>query len=514
MPGRGKVAQIAVHNLQAEESLLGSMLLSRVAIDEALLRVTAEDFYKPAHQSVFAAIVAIHSRGENADPVTVQAVLVDQGLLDQIGGAHVLVDLMANTPSIGNAPQYAAIVAETSLLRQLSAIGGEIQSLARDSANGSAEVFQRAHDLLGRVQPGQSAGGFTRIDVAALMEKGVPAPTMVHDWLYAGGLHSLQAEPGVGKSWIALWIAIQIMLAGQSVVYLDEEGGEELVTERLVALGADRAVVAERFHYFAFEARSWDAGDVAALAAVLAKAAPVGMGVLDSLPDFLAAANLDENSSMDVTRFVHRILPPFRDAGAALVVLDHLNRPPASSSKKGGPSRYARGSGAKLGKVHGTILVETVKEFDADTSGSVRLWKTKDRRGRIGLPKLTQQPLLLDVTVADGHVAFTEGEAPAFTWQGPSECMQAVEELLKSVPRGEFSKSKLKAAMNGAGHRFRDQTIYEAAEQLAAQGRLSHHKGKRNADIYSWLPEMQVDAQELPDPTDDEPSYPDPDEEF
>ena len=78
--------RIPPHNLEAEESLLGAMLLSRDAIAAAIEICSAEDFYKPAHGHIFEAITSLYSQGEPADPVTVADELRRAGLLEAIGG--------------------------------------------------------------------------------------------------------------------------------------------------------------------------------------------------------------------------------------------------------------------------------------------------------------------------------------------------------------------------------------------------------------------------------------------
>ena len=101
--------RIPPHNLEAEESLLGAMLLSRDAIVAAVeARVETADFYKPAHGHIFDAVLALYSQGEPADPVTVAEELRRSGLLDALGGRSVLLQIQAGTPASANAGHYAA----------------------------------------------------------------------------------------------------------------------------------------------------------------------------------------------------------------------------------------------------------------------------------------------------------------------------------------------------------------------------------------------------------------------
>src|SRR5207302_1018038 len=124
--------RVPPHNLEAEESLLGAMLLSKDAIASAVEICGADDFYKPAHGHVFEAVTSLYSQGEPADPVTVADELRRAGLLDAIGGPVMLVSLQANTPATSNAARYARIVEEHALLRRLIGVAGEIAELGYD----------------------------------------------------------------------------------------------------------------------------------------------------------------------------------------------------------------------------------------------------------------------------------------------------------------------------------------------------------------------------------------------
>ena len=91
--------RVPPHNLQAEESLLGAMLLSKDAISVASEKLVSENFYKPAHGHIYEAITSLNAAGEPADPVTVAEELRRAGLLEAIGGPATLVTLQAATPA-------------------------------------------------------------------------------------------------------------------------------------------------------------------------------------------------------------------------------------------------------------------------------------------------------------------------------------------------------------------------------------------------------------------------------
>lgn len=125
------MSRVPPHNLQAEESMLGAMLLSREAVAACLdVGLEAADFYKPAHGHIYDAVAESYGRGERTDPVTVAEVLRRAGALDLIGGDRTLVTLQAGTPTISNAAKYARIVGEHAMLRRLIRTCGDITEMA------------------------------------------------------------------------------------------------------------------------------------------------------------------------------------------------------------------------------------------------------------------------------------------------------------------------------------------------------------------------------------------------
>ncbi len=140
--------RVPPHDLDAEESLLGAMLLSRDAIADAVECCGAEDFYKPAHAHIYSAITALYTRGEPADPVTVADELRRNGILEAVGDASVLISLQVNTASTANALHYARIVEEHALLRRLVTVAGEIAELGYSLPEDVADVIDRAESMV------------------------------------------------------------------------------------------------------------------------------------------------------------------------------------------------------------------------------------------------------------------------------------------------------------------------------------------------------------------------------
>jgi replicative DNA helicase len=140
--------RVPPHNLEAERSLLGAMLLSRDAIAAAVETCGSDDFYKPAHGHVFDAITTLYGQGEPADPLTVADVLSRAGLLDAVGGLPAIAALQHDTPATNNAARYARIVEEHALLRKLIGVAGEIAELGYSVPDDVADAVDHAESLV------------------------------------------------------------------------------------------------------------------------------------------------------------------------------------------------------------------------------------------------------------------------------------------------------------------------------------------------------------------------------
>jgi replicative DNA helicase len=147
-PRRARGSRIPPHDLTAEESLLGAMMLEPEAIAAAAGVVRAHDFYKPAHSHIFDAVHALYAAGQPVDPVTVADELRRNGLLETVGGHQVLVDVMASTPATTNAAGYARIVEEHALLRRLIGIAGEIAEIGYSMPEDVTKALDRAEAMV------------------------------------------------------------------------------------------------------------------------------------------------------------------------------------------------------------------------------------------------------------------------------------------------------------------------------------------------------------------------------
>ncbi|WP_027342875.1 replicative DNA helicase [Hamadaea tsunoensis] len=134
-------------DVAAEQSVIGGMLLSKDAIADVVEILRSSDFYRPAHATIFDAVVDLFGRGEPADAVTVAAALDSRGDLSRIGGAPYLHTLLNSVPTAANAAYYARIVNERAILRRLVEAGTKIVQLGYGSAAGAGRDVDDVVDL-------------------------------------------------------------------------------------------------------------------------------------------------------------------------------------------------------------------------------------------------------------------------------------------------------------------------------------------------------------------------------
>ena len=212
-------------DLAAEMATLGGMLMSKEAITDVIEVLHGPEFYKPAHEMIFDAIVEVYNRSQPADALLVGDELAKRGELKLIGGAPYLADLMAQVPTAANAGYYARIVKEKSLMRGLVQAGTRITQLGYSTDAGDidelvtmaeAEVYSVAHRDREK-EDYMAVGGLlnaVNLEIEAGQSReqgqmtGVPTGFVELDEL-TGGLHPGQmiivaARPAMGKSTLAV----------------------------------------------------------------------------------------------------------------------------------------------------------------------------------------------------------------------------------------------------------------------------------------------------------------------
>ena len=228
--------RVPPHNLEAEESVLGSMMLSSDAIADVVEIVQPVDFYRSANGSIFQTLREIYGRGDPVDAITAVEELKRRNLLAEVGGHLYISELVERVPTPAAAASYARIVAETALMRRLISAAGDIMEMAFSPTDEpervADEAEQRIYDVARRDEKDQVASLRELVDQAMTdLEKlqnresafaGVPTGFRDVDGLLsgmqAGNLLVVAARPGVGKSSFVTNLARNVSVDAQQPV--------------------------------------------------------------------------------------------------------------------------------------------------------------------------------------------------------------------------------------------------------------------------------------------------------
>ena len=271
----GRAMRVPPHNLMAEESLLGAMLLSRGAIADVVETVAAEHFYRPAHARVYEAVHSLYAAGDPADPVTVAEVLERNGSLESINGLEGLLSLQLNTPATSNAASYARIVRENHLLRRLIEVAGEIAELGYSRPDNVAKAVDWAENLVYQVAQGQAGDKSVKVGellhgtldrLEELYERGAtitgtPTGYTNLDKLLSGlqpsSLYVVGARPSMGKTSFALGAAAHAAIrVNRPVLVFSLEMGHLELTQRLLC--SEARIDSTKIRDGRLELRDWD----------------------------------------------------------------------------------------------------------------------------------------------------------------------------------------------------------------------------------------------------------------
>jgi replicative DNA helicase len=248
-----QAAPVPPQNLDAEESVLGAMMLSPGAIGAVSEILDAGDFYRESHGKIYRAALALYARGEPVDAITLVDELEQRGELEDAGGRSRVHELAALVPASANAGHYARIVREMATLRGLIRAGSEIATLGWERVGEPADLVDRAEQIVFDLSQSRVSTEFSHIEtllkesferITALYEAGeeitgVPSGFRDVDRLTSGfqpgNLVIVAARPSMGKSAFGLCIGANIAIRHQIPVALFTlEMSKAEVTQRLM----------------------------------------------------------------------------------------------------------------------------------------------------------------------------------------------------------------------------------------------------------------------------------------
>jgi replicative DNA helicase len=157
------VKRIPPHSLEAEQSVIGSMIMDREAIAIALEHIDQHDFYHPDLKLVFNSIVVLYNRNHPVDLVTLQDALIGEGQLDRIGGVEYLSKLALSVPTSAHVKNYAMIVKEKSIRRRLIKTGQDIVSESYSSSEELEVILNSAEEKIFNISQNRKTEEFSQI---------------------------------------------------------------------------------------------------------------------------------------------------------------------------------------------------------------------------------------------------------------------------------------------------------------------------------------------------------------
>jgi replicative DNA helicase len=268
--------QVPPQNLDAEESVLGAMMLSpgAIAAVSEVLSGDGREFYRESHAKIYRAALALYAKGEPVDAITLVDELDERGELEDAGGKVRIHELAALVPASANAGHYAQIVKEAATLRGLIRAGGEIARLGWERPGETSELVDRAEQLLFDLSQEKAISEFSHIEallkesferITQLYESGADVTGVpsgfrdldrVTSGFQEGNLIIMAARPSMGKSALGLGVALNLAVRRNIPVGLFTlEMSKSEVTQRLMC--SEAKVESQRLRTGKLSADDW-----------------------------------------------------------------------------------------------------------------------------------------------------------------------------------------------------------------------------------------------------------------
>lgn len=423
------------HSTEAEQSVLGALMLDPALYDDVRAIVGPDDFYRADHQMIFGAIGDMKSEGEVCDFVTLAEHLRNAGRLDEAGGITYLGSLATDTYSVTNARHYAEIVRERATLRRIIAVGGEaMQAGFRPEGRSAAEVMADVDRRLASIRVDVTRRSSDTVTVRTLVERveakveamrknpqavsGLATGYVDLDrrttGLHPGDLVLVAGRPSMGKTSLAMCIAEHVAITQnlQVAIFTMEMPGEQLIQRALSSVG--------RVKLQSIRSGSLSDGEWSMLASAsgLVRAAPIEIDETPALSSFElrararrlharaplslivvdyvqlmsepSARSRDENRTNEIAEISRNLKSLAKELGVPIIALSQLNRGVENRNNKRPRLSDLRESGSLEQDADLVLMVYRDEVYDADSKdrGIAEVLIEKQRNGPLGVVKL------------------------------------------------------------------------------------------------------------------------------
>lgn len=422
------------HDREAEQGVLGAMLLSPNTVTEVVEELAPEDFYYPAHQLIYQAMLDLYSSGTDIDPVIVSGRLDRLNELERIGGAPYLHTLISSVPTAANARYYAEIVSEKAILRRLVEAGTRVVQLGYEGAEGAEVevVVDRAQQEVFAVAQNKSVEDYqvlgdlltpTLDELAAFQRDqgtAIGVPTGFTDLdnltngLHGGQMIIIAARPGVGKSTLALDFMRSASLGHHksSVIFSLEMSASEIVMR---LLSAETAIKLTDMRAGKMEASQWDKltdrlneiqdaplfiddspsltmMEIRSKARRLKQAHGLDLVVLDYL-QLMSSGKQVESRQQEVSEFSRQLKLLAKELDVPVIAISQLNRGPENRPDKKPQLADLRESGSLEQDADIVMLLNRPdsQERDSERAGEADIIVAKHRGGPIDTVPVAHQ---------------------------------------------------------------------------------------------------------------------------
>lgn len=383
---RPKVTQIrntrrTPYDETIEAAILGCALFNDASAD-AVAQTDPSAFYVPSHRAIAETIRDLRVGGEKADPPMVVVRLKQTGY---DAYAPLIVELANRAPAGFDASRYMPTFLAMAKDRKLLIAADQLREAAYEGDE--ARQFEVAAKVNAVVTDAitKENGPFETENVAAVVRGDIEGvtPTILYRsdgnaLIYPGMSHIIMSRPGLGKTWVGLYAAAEVLMDGGNVLYLDYENTYRMIGSRLRDLGVPAENVEINFIYPG-RLPAFDPAMSAELARVVEEK-NIHLVVVDGLGKSMARQGLDEDRAPDFLAWNYMVVEPALSSGAAVLILDHITK---EASRPESKELWARGSGAKMGEVAAAWTVRG-EGFSRKKAGSISLQQAKDREGYNG----------------------------------------------------------------------------------------------------------------------------------
>ncbi|MES0341884.1 MAG: replicative DNA helicase [Candidatus Humimicrobiaceae bacterium] len=429
-----RLQRIPPYNIEAEESLLGAMLISRDAVSSVLEIVKSDDFYRKQNQIIFDAILELFSKGEPSDPITIADHLKKKGSLEEVGGKTFIHSLISNIPLAANAEYYGRIVRNHSILRKLIYAATNIATMGYEVPEDLVATVDKAQELIFSIYQDLNQGN-NKNSIAVMKDiapevfdeveklheagsdvSGIPSGYIELDKYTLGFQKSdliiIAARPGMGKTSLVLGMALNITLKEKLPVALFSlEMSKHQVGQRLMS--AQSRIDLQRFRDGKIKEDEWTklgraveklaecklyvddtafltVMDLRSRARMMASTYGIKMIIVDYLQLMQSTSNYRGNKVQEITEISQNLKSIAKELNIPVIAVSQLSREVEKRESKRPQLADLRESGSIEQDADVVAFVYRDEYYDENSNkkGEADLIIAKHRNGPTGKVKL------------------------------------------------------------------------------------------------------------------------------